>query len=52
MHRNFIGPPHDRLIRDSLPTNLVVRAAAAGSAKQGPVSASNQLSSLVALMRE
>jgi AraC family transcriptional activator of mtrCDE len=49
--RFFIGSPHDRLIRDYLPTNLVVRAAA-GSAKQGPVSASNQLSSLVALMRE
>jgi hypothetical protein len=31
--RFFIGSPHDRLIRDYLPTNLVVRAAAAGSAK-------------------
>ncbi|BDC45181.1 AraC family transcriptional regulator [Paraburkholderia terrae] len=49
--RFFIGSPHDRLIRDYLPTNLVVRAAA-GSAEQGHVSASNNLASLVALMRE
>ncbi|MPW22636.1 helix-turn-helix domain-containing protein [Paraburkholderia sp. CNPSo 3157] len=49
--RFFIGPPHDRLIRDYLPTNLVVRAAA-GQAEQGPASASNHLASLVALMRE
>jgi AraC family transcriptional activator of mtrCDE len=49
--RFFIGSPHDRLIRDYLPTNLVVRAAA-GSAEQRPLSASNHLASLVALMRE
>jgi AraC family transcriptional activator of mtrCDE len=49
--RFFIGSPHDRLIRDYLPTNLVVRAAA-GSAEQRPSSASNHLASLVALMRE
>jgi AraC family transcriptional activator of mtrCDE len=49
--RFFIGSPHDRLIRDYLPTNLVVRAAA-GQAEQGPASASHHLASLVALMRE
>jgi AraC family transcriptional activator of mtrCDE len=49
--RFFIGPPHDRLIRDYLPTNLVVRAAA-GPSKQELESASSHLASLVALMRE
>jgi AraC family transcriptional activator of mtrCDE len=49
--RFFIGPPHDRLIRDYLPTNLVVRAAA-GQGEEGLASASNHLASLVALMRE
>ncbi len=49
--RFLIGPPHDRLIRDYLPTNLVVRAAA-GPSKREPASASSHLASLVALMRE
>ncbi|MEM5384000.1 AraC family transcriptional regulator [Paraburkholderia phymatum] len=48
--RFFIGPPHDRLIRDYLPTNLVVRAMA-GLSEEGLASASNHLASLVALMR-
>jgi AraC family transcriptional activator of mtrCDE len=44
----FIGPPHDRLIRDYLPTSLVVRGA---DGEEDAASASNQLASLVALMR-
>jgi AraC family transcriptional activator of mtrCDE len=48
--RFFIGPPHDRLIRDYLPTNLVVRAMP-GQGEEGLASASNYLASLVALMR-
>jgi AraC family transcriptional activator of mtrCDE len=48
--RFFIGPPHDRLIRDYLPTNLVVRAMD-GRGDEGIVSASNRLASLVGLMR-
>jgi AraC family transcriptional activator of mtrCDE len=48
--RFFIGPPHDRLIRDYLPTNLVVRATD-GHAEENTGSASNHLASLVELMR-
>ncbi|MCL4627370.1 AraC family transcriptional regulator [Burkholderia multivorans] len=48
--RFFIRPPHDRLIRDYLPTTLTVRSADGGS-DDGNGSASNQLASLVALMR-
>jgi AraC family transcriptional activator of mtrCDE len=48
--RFFIGPPHDRLIRNYLPTNLVVRALGS-QGEQGIVSASNHLASLVGLMR-
>jgi AraC family transcriptional activator of mtrCDE len=48
--RFFIGPPHDRLIRNYLPTNLVVRAMD-GQGEEGIVSASNHLASLVGLMR-
>ncbi|QQX89079.1 AraC family transcriptional regulator (plasmid) [Cupriavidus necator] len=48
--RFFIGPPHDRLIRDYLPTTLVVRAMD-GRGEEGIVSASNHLASLVGLMR-
>ena len=47
--RFFIGPPHDRLIRNYLPTNLVVRAVDGG--EEGGGSASNHLASLVGLMR-
>jgi AraC family transcriptional activator of mtrCDE len=48
--RFFIGPPHDRLIRNYLPTNLVVRAMG-GHDEEGAGSASNHLASLVGLMR-
>jgi AraC family transcriptional activator of mtrCDE len=48
--RFFIGPPHDRLIRNYLPTNLVVRAMD-GHGAEGIGSASNHLASLVGLMR-
>lgn len=48
--RFFIGPPHDRLMRSCLPTNLVVRAMD-GEGEEGIESASNQLASLVRLMR-
>jgi AraC family transcriptional activator of mtrCDE len=48
--RFFIGPPHDRLIRDYLPTNLVVQAMAVPG-DEGLGSASNHLAGLVALMR-
>jgi AraC family transcriptional activator of mtrCDE len=48
--RFFIGPPHDRLIRNYLPTNLVVRAMD-GHGEEGIGSASNHLASLVGLMR-
>ena len=48
--RFFIGPPHDRLIRDYLPTDLVVRAMD-GHGEEGIGSASNHLTSLVGLMR-
>ncbi|MFS8116199.1 cupin domain-containing protein [Rhizobium jaguaris] len=48
--RFFIAPPHDRLIRNYLPTNLVARATD-GHGEDGIGSASNQLASLVGLMR-
>jgi AraC family transcriptional activator of mtrCDE len=48
--RFFIGPPHDRLIRNYLPTNLVVRAMD-GVSEEGIGSASNHLASLMGLMR-
>ena len=48
--RFFIGPPHDRLIRDYLPTTLMVRAID-GRGEAGIGSASNHLASLVGLMR-
>jgi AraC family transcriptional regulator, activator of mtrCDE len=48
--RFFVGPPHDRLIRNYLPTNLVVRAMD-GHGEEGIVSASTHLASLVGLMR-
>jgi AraC family transcriptional regulator, activator of mtrCDE len=48
--RFFIGQPHDRLIRNYLPTNLVVRAMDSHG-EEGIVSASNHLASLVGLMR-
>jgi AraC family transcriptional activator of mtrCDE len=48
--RFSIGPPHDRLIREYLPTNLVVRAMDIHGDEDGG-SASNHLASLVGLMR-
>jgi len=48
--RFFIAPPHDRLIRNYLPTNLVVRAMN-DHGEAGVGSASDQLASLVGLMR-
>jgi AraC family transcriptional regulator, activator of mtrCDE len=48
--RFFIGPPHDRLIRNYLPTNLVVRAMD-GDDEEGVGSAANHLANLVGLMR-
>lgn len=48
--RFFIGPPHDRLIRNYLPTNLVVRAMDSHG-EEDIGSASNHLASLVGLMR-
>jgi AraC family transcriptional activator of mtrCDE len=48
--RFFIAPPHDRLIRNYMPANLVTRAMN-GNGADGPGSASNQLASLVSLMR-
>ena len=48
--RFFIRPPHDRLMRSYLPTNLVVRAMdGLGEARSG--TASGHLASLVGLMR-
>jgi len=47
--RFFIGPPHDRLIRNYLPTSLVVRGSA--TANQDGDSASSALAGLVGLMR-
>lgn len=48
--RFFVAPPHDRLIRSYLPTNLVARATDS-HAEEGIGSASNQLAGLVGLMR-
>jgi len=48
--RFFIAPPHDRLMRDYLPTNLVVRAMD-GKGEEGVGSASRRLAGLVGLMR-
>ena len=49
--RFFIGPPHDRLIRDYLPKTLMVRAMESRG-EEGIGSASNHhLASLVGLMR-
>jgi AraC family transcriptional activator of mtrCDE len=49
--RFLIGPPHDRLIRDYLPTNVVVRTME-GHGETAVGSASNHLASFVALMRD
>lgn len=48
--RFFIAPPHDRLIRNYLPTNLVARTMDAQE-EDGIGSATDQLASLVGLMR-
>jgi AraC family transcriptional activator of mtrCDE len=48
--RFFISPPHDRLIRNYLPVNLVARAID-GHRDDGCGSASNQLANLASLMR-
>ena len=48
--RFCIGSPHDRLMLDYLPTNLVVRALD-GEGEEGGSSAPNHLASLVGLMR-
>ncbi|MER9757092.1 AraC family transcriptional regulator [Mesorhizobium sp. M0166] len=48
--RFFIAPPHDRLIRNYMPANLVARAMD-GHGEEGIGSATNQLASLVGLMR-
>lgn len=47
--RFVIGSPHDRLMRNYLPTNLVVRAM--DGEEEGAPSASNHLADLVGLMR-
>lgn len=49
--RFFIAPPHDRLIRNYMPADLVARAMNGGHGEDGIGSASNQLASLVRLMR-
>jgi AraC family transcriptional activator of mtrCDE len=48
--RFFIAPPHDRLIRNYMPADLVARAMN-GHGEDGIGSASSQLASLVRLMR-
>lgn len=48
--RFFVAPPHDRLIRNYLPTTLVARSMD-GHAEEAIESASHQLASLVGLMR-
>lgn len=48
--RFFIAPPHDRLIRNYMPANLVARAMN-GHGEDGSGSASGQLAGLVSLMR-
>ena len=49
--RFLIGPPHDRLMRSYLPTNLVVHAAEAGPETGVSPTASAQLASLIDMMR-
>ncbi len=49
--RFFIGPPHDRLIRNYLPTDVVVRTMN-DDGEKSIASASNQLASFVGLMRD
>ncbi|WP_413658124.1 AraC family transcriptional regulator [Paraburkholderia phenoliruptrix] len=49
--RFLIGPPHDRLIRNYLPTNVVVRTME-GRGETGMESAQNHLASFVGMMRE
>jgi len=48
--RFFVRQPHDRLIRNYLPTNVVIRATD-GKADEGASSASQQLTSMLELMR-
>ena len=48
--RFFIAPPHDRLIRNYMPANLVTRAVN-GDGADGIGSASSHLATLVSLMR-
>ncbi|MGK6317370.1 cupin domain-containing protein [Neorhizobium sp. DT-125] len=48
--RFFITPPHDRLIRNYLPLNLVARAMD-GPSEHSLASATNELAGLVGLMR-
>jgi AraC family transcriptional activator of mtrCDE len=48
--RFFVGPPHDRLIRDYLPATLIVRAMYRHG-EGGVEGASNHLASLIGLMR-
>jgi AraC family transcriptional activator of mtrCDE len=47
--RFLIPPPHDRFVRDYLPTRLVVRASASDAPEPGATS--TQLANLVAMMR-
>jgi AraC family transcriptional activator of mtrCDE len=49
--RFLIGPPHDRLIRNYLPTNVVVRTMES-QGEAGVGSAPNHLASFVGMMRE
>ncbi|MEM5425891.1 MULTISPECIES: AraC family transcriptional regulator [Paraburkholderia] len=49
--RFFIEPPHDRLIRNYLPTNLVVRTTSTDD-ESGAESLSNPLANFVRLMRD
>jgi AraC family transcriptional activator of mtrCDE len=49
--RFLIGPPHDRLIRNYLPTNVVVRTME-GHGEKDVGSAPNQLARFVGMMRE
>ncbi|MFM0367011.1 AraC family transcriptional regulator [Paraburkholderia sediminicola] len=49
--RFLIGPPHDRLIRNYLPTNVVVRTMV-DQGETGVGSAPNHLASFVGMMRE
>ena len=49
--RFFIGPPHDRLIRNYLPTDLVIRSMDEENCGESIRSASNHLASLLGLMR-